>query len=77
VGTGHDVTIAELAMMMARVVGFEGSIEFDTSKPDGSPRKLMDVSRLSSLGWKYSVDLEQGLGMTYEWFLGHLNELRR
>jgi len=77
VGTGHDVTIAELAMMMARVVGFEGSMEFDTSKPDGSPRKLMDVSRLSSLGWKYSVDLEQGLGMTYEWFLGHLNELRR
>ena len=76
VGTGCDVTIAELASTMAKVVGFEGEIEFDTSKPDGTPRKLMDVSRLGSLGWKYSVELEQGLGMTYEWFLGHLDELR-
>ncbi len=76
VGTGRDVTIAELANTMARVVGYEGGIEFDTSKPDGTPRKLMDVSRLGSLGWEYSVELEQGLGMTYEWFLGHLDELR-
>ena len=76
VGTGRDVTIAELANTMARVVGYEGAIEFDTSKPDGTPRKLMDVSRLGSLGWEYSVELEQGLGMTYEWFLGHLDELR-
>jgi len=76
VGTGRDVTIAELAATMARVVGFEGNIEFDTSKPDGTPRKLMDVSRLGSLGWEYSVELEQGLGMTYEWFLGNLDELR-
>ena len=76
VGTGRDVTIAELANTMARVVGYEGDIEFDTSKPDGTPRKLMDVSRLGSLGWEYSVELEQGLGMTYEWFLGHLDELR-
>jgi len=76
VGTGGDITIAELATMMAKVVGFEGDIEFDTSKPDGTPRKLMDVSRLGSLGWQYSVELEQGLGMTYEWFLGNLDELR-
>ena len=76
VGTGRDVTIAELATTMARVVGFEGDIEFDTSKPDGSPRKLMDVSRLGSLGWAYSVELEQGLGMTYEWFLDSLDSLR-
>jgi GDP-L-fucose synthase len=76
VGTGCDVTIAELANTMARVVGFEGDIEFDTSKPDGTPRKLMDVSRLGSLGWAYSVELEQGLEMTYEWFLGHLDNLR-
>ena len=76
VGTGRDVTIAELAATMAKVVGFEGSVEFDTSKPDGTPRKLMDVSRLGLLGWEYSVELEQGLGMTYEWFLDNLNELR-
>jgi GDP-L-fucose synthase len=76
VGTGRDVTIAELATTMARVVGFEGDIEFDTSKPDGTPRKLLDVSRLSSLCWEYSVHLEEGLGMTYEWFLDHLEELR-
>ena len=76
VGTGRDITIAELATTMAKVVGFEGNIEFDTSKPDGTPRKLMDVSRLGSLGWEYSVELEQGLGMTYEWFLEHICELR-
>jgi len=76
VGTGRDVTIAELATTMAKVVGFQGDIEFDTSKPDGTPRKLMDVSRLRSLGWKYSVELEQGLGMTYQWFLAHLGDLR-
>jgi GDP-L-fucose synthase len=76
VGTGRDVTISELANTMARVVGFEGGIEFDTSKPDGAPRKLMDVSRLGSLGWAYSVALEQGLEMTYEWFLGNLDGFR-
>ena len=76
VGTGRDVTIAELATTMARVVGFEGDIEFDTSKPDGAPRKLMDVNRLSSLGWAYSLELEQGLSMTYKWFVGNLDSLR-
>jgi GDP-L-fucose synthase len=76
VGSGRDVTIAELAQTMARVVGFEGDILFDSSKPDGPPRKLMDVSRLRLLGWEYSVELEQGLGMTYEWFLENLNGLR-
>ena len=76
VGTGRDVTIAELANTMARVVGFEGDIEFDTSKPDGTPRKLLDVCRLSSLGWQYSVDLKQGLEMTYQWFLDNSDELR-
>ena len=76
VGTGRDVTIAELANTMAKVVGFKGDIEFDTSKPDGAPRKLMNVMRLGSLGWEYSVELEQGLSMTYEWFLDHLDQLR-
>jgi len=76
VGTGCDVTISELANTMAKVVGFEGDIEFDTSKPDGTPRKLLDVSCISSLGWHYSVELEQGLEMTYKWFLDNLDELR-
>jgi GDP-L-fucose synthase len=76
VGTGCEVTIAELANIMAKVVGFDGDIEFDTSKLDGAPRKLLDVSRLDSLGWQYSVELEQGLEMTYGWFLDNLDELR-
>lgn len=61
---------------LAKAVGFEGNIEFDASRPDRTPGKLMDVSRFSSSGWEYSVELEQGLGMTYQWFLGHLDELR-
>ena len=76
VGTGCDVTILELANTMARVIGFKGTIEFDLSKPDGTPRKLLNVSRLSSLGWQYTVDLEQGLEMTYDWFLENVNVLR-
>lgn len=76
IGTGRDLTIAELAYTMAEIVGFKGDIEFDTSKPDGTPRKLLDVSRLDSLGWNYSVELEHGLRLTYEWFLNNANELR-
>ena len=76
IGTGRDVSIAELANIIARVVGFNGDIEFNLSKLDGMPRKLMDVSLIRSLGWEYSVDLEQGLGITYEWFLENLDKLR-
>jgi len=54
---------------MKNIIGYKGSIARDTSKPNGTPRKLMDVNRLSTLGWKYSIDLEDGIGMTYEWFL--------
>ena len=61
---------------MAKVVGFEGRIEFDDAKPDGTPRKLMDVSRLTSLGWTYSVELEAGLIKTYEWFKDNQNMIR-
>jgi len=61
VGTGKDVTIREMAETMKKVVGFKGSLTFDKTKPDGSPRKLIDVSRLSTMGWKYSIDLEEGL----------------
>jgi GDP-L-fucose synthase len=76
VGTGVDCTIRELAKTMAIVVGFEGKLQFDTSRPDGTPRKLLCVRRLHDLGWAHSVELEKGLAATYEWFLSHLNELR-
>ncbi len=65
VGTGMDLTIKELAGMIGRVVGFTGRIEFDAGKPDGTPRKLMDVGKINALGWKYNVQLEDGLGMVY------------
>jgi len=68
VGTGKDVTIREMAGTMKEVVGFKGNLTFDTTKPDGSPRKLIDVSRLSNMGWKYSIDLEEGLKKTYKWY---------
>ncbi|WP_428087122.1 GDP-L-fucose synthase [Candidatus Thioglobus sp.] len=69
VGTGKDVTIREMAEVMKEVVGFKGSLTFDTTKPDGSPRKLIDVSRLSNMGWKYSINLEEGLKKTHKWYL--------
>ena len=69
VGTGEDITIAELAKVIAKVVGYEGRIEQDPTKPDGSPRKLMDVSRLKALGWKPRVGLEEGLAIAYRDFL--------
>jgi len=69
VGTGVDVTIREMAETMKEVVGFKGVLVFDASKPDGSPRKLTDVSRLSNMGWNYSVNLKDGLNKTYKWYL--------
>jgi len=69
VGTGKDVTIREMAEIMKKVVGFKGKLSFDTTKPDGAPRKLIDVSRLSNMGWKYNIDLEDGLKQTYKWYL--------
>ena len=69
VGTGKDVTIREMAETMKEVVGFKGRIFFDTIKPDGAPRKLIDVSRLSNMGWKYETNLEEGLKKTYDWYL--------
>ena len=68
VGTGEDVTINEFAQEMADCVGFKGELHFDLSKPDGSPRKLLNVDKIHSLGWKHNVDLGTGLKMTYEWF---------
>lgn len=71
VGTGRDVTIRELAKLIAEVVGFEGELRFDASKPDGTPRKLMDVSRLRSLGWTAAIGLREGVEATYRWYLEH------
>ncbi|MXU64404.1 GDP-L-fucose synthase [Oceanomicrobium pacificus] len=69
VGSGKDVTILELARMIARIVGYDGKIETDPSKPDGTPRKLLDVSRLKRLGWSADIGLEQGIAETYNWYL--------
>lgn len=69
VGTGKDVSIKELAELVKKVVGFEGELTFDTSKPDGTPRKLLDVSRLTELGWRYQTELEDGIRLAYEDFL--------
>jgi len=68
VGTGKDVTIREMAETMRRVVGYEGKLTFDATKPDGAPRKLIDVTRLENMGWKYSINLKQGLKKTYKWY---------
>jgi GDP-L-fucose synthase len=76
VGTGTDVSIRELAHMIAAQVGFDGTIETDPSKPDGTFRKLLDVSRLSSMGWNASIALEEGIRQTYQWYLDHQPSLR-
>ena len=69
IGTGSDISIADLARLIQRVVGFSGSLAFDTTKPDGTPRKLLDVSRLTALGWRPAITLESGIRSTYEWYL--------
>ena len=76
VGTGIDCTIRELVETIAKVVGYQGEIIFDTTKPDGAPRKLMDVSRLADSGWKASIELESGLATTYQWFLDNQYSFR-
>jgi GDP-L-fucose synthase len=77
VGTGEDCTIRQLAEALARVIGYEGQLEFDATKPDGTPRKLMDVSRLRAMGWRPEIGLEDGLRQTYGWFLENHATLRR
>jgi GDP-L-fucose synthase len=76
VGWGRDETIAELADTIRRVVGFTGVLRFDTSKPDGTPRKLLDTTRLTELGWSPKIALEAGIRSTYEWFLNHRDSLK-
>lgn len=77
VGTGVDCTIRELVTTVAKVIGYQGKIEFDASKPDGTMRKLMDVSKLERLGWKAKINLEQGLERTYQWFLANQSSIRK
>lgn len=76
IGSGKDVSIRELTELMARVTGYNGNIAFDSSQPDGAPRKLLDVSRLSTMGWDCSIELEQGLQSTYQWYLENIDESR-
>jgi nucleoside-diphosphate-sugar epimerase len=77
VGTGHEVSIAGLAQTIAQVTGFAGRISFDATKPDGTPRKLMDVSRLTNMGWTASIPLEEGIRQTYDWYLANAYGLRK
>ena len=74
---GIGCTIRELAETIKKVVGFEGELVFDASKPDGTPRKLLDVSRLKNMGWQYSTSLEKGLALTYKWYLENEVSFRR
>ena len=76
VGTGEDVTIRELAEAIARVTGYTGRLVFDPTQPDGTPRKLLDVSRLATLGWRARIPLEPGLRSAYEWYRGNREAAR-
>ena len=76
VGTGKDITIKELAEMIQMIIGHQGNIIWDDSKPDGTPRKLMDVSKMKELGWQYSTELEDGIKKTYSWFLENIDNIK-
>lgn len=75
VGTGKDISIRDLAALIGEIVGYDGKIVFDTSRPDGTPRKLLDVSRLRALGWEARIDLQQGIASTYAWFLQNIGSV--
>ena len=77
VGSGKDVTIKALAQTIQRVTGHTGEIVWDASKPDGTPRKLMDVSKLKEVGWSYTTDLEDGIKQTYDWFLENIENFKQ
>jgi GDP-L-fucose synthase len=76
IGRGEDLTIAELAEMISEVVGFKGKLEYDITKPDGTPRKLLEVSRINKLGWKARTDLKTGIAKTYEWYLKQVESIK-
>jgi GDP-L-fucose synthase len=77
VGTGMDITIKELAIVIQKIVGHSGEIIWDDTKPDGTPRKLMDVSKMHDLGWKHKVKLEDGIQETYNWFLENIENFKQ
>ena len=76
VGTGKDLEISKLAKLVADIVGFSGELKFNTNKPDGTMRKVLDVSKIHSLGWKHSIEIEQGIKDTYEWYKTNADGLR-
>ncbi len=76
IGTGEDLTIKDLALLIQKIVGHNGKIIWDESKPDGTPRKLLDVSKMHSLGWKHQINLEDGIRKTYDWFLENINDYK-
>jgi GDP-L-fucose synthase len=76
IGTGEDLTIKKLAETIQKIVGYHGQIEWDTSKPDGTPRKLLDVSKMHTLGWKHSIRLEEGIQKVYTWFLENIDSFK-
>ncbi|MGD8341250.1 MAG: NAD-dependent epimerase/dehydratase family protein, partial [Gammaproteobacteria bacterium] len=73
VGVGEDIRIADLAHLIGEIVGFEGEIDFDTDKPDGTPRKLLDISKITATGWKAKIALDEGIRETYAWYLSQLD----
>ena len=77
IGSGQEVTIKDLATKIKKIINFEGKLEFDITKPDGHPRKLLDSSKINNMGWNHSVDLDEGLNLTYQWFLENFNNLKR
>ena len=77
IGTGEDLTIKELALTIQKITGHQGEIIWDASKPDGTPRKLMDISKMHDLGWKHKVSLEQGIQMTYDWFVENVENVKK
>ena len=76
VGSGKDVTIKELASIIQKITGHQGDVMWDTKKPDGTPRKLMDVSKMKAMGWQYSTELEEGIEKTYNWYLGNISSIK-
>ena len=77
VGSGKEISIRDLAMLIKKIVGFRGDINFDNSKPDGTPRKLLNIDKLNKLGWEHSITFEDGLKKTYEWYIENINNLRK
>ena len=77
VGSGKDITIKELAEIIQKITEHKGKINWDTNMPDGTPRKLMDISKMKEIGWKYSTELEDGIKKTYQWFLENKNTLKQ